>query len=85
MNAPRQRAASGGPRLVPFLLATLLSASLLGSGCAVVQPWERDALARRDMAWSPDPLASQLDDHIRFSKEGSLPAGGGGGGGCGCN
>jgi hypothetical protein len=61
------------------LLATL------GAGCASVKPWERDALARPDMAWESDPLEGTLQNHIRFSKEGSLPSGGGGGGGCGCN
>lgn len=55
------------------------------SGCAVVKPWERDTLARADMAWDPDPQAAALQNHIRFSKEGSLPAAGAGGGGCGCN
>jgi hypothetical protein len=61
----------------------LVFASL--SGCARVKPWEREALARPDMAWESDPMRSALDNHIHFSKEGSLPAGGGGGGGCGCN
>ena len=62
------------------LLLLLVAVSLFVSGCARVKPWERDALARRDMAWSPDPMQSTLQNHIRFSKEGSLPAGGGGGG-----
>jgi len=54
-------------------------------GCAAVKPWERDVLAREDMALDSDPMRATLQNHIRFSKEGSLPVGGGGGGGCGCN
>jgi hypothetical protein len=50
-----------------------------------VKPWERETLARRDMAWDPDPLGAQLRSHIHFSKEASLPGGEAGGGGCGCN
>jgi hypothetical protein len=67
------------------LLLLIAGTALCLSGCAPVKPWERDALARRDMAFESDPMDSALEKHIRFSKEGSLPAGGGGGGGCGCN
>jgi hypothetical protein len=70
-------------RIMLLAMVALVFASL--PGCARVKPWEREALARPDMAWEPDPMRSALDNHIRFSKEGSLPAGGGGGGGCGCN
>ncbi|HIF94847.1 MAG TPA: DUF4266 domain-containing protein [Myxococcales bacterium] len=54
-------------------------------GCVAVKPWEKDLLARPDMAWDEDPRLSTIRDHIHFSKEGSLPAGGGASGGCGCN
>jgi hypothetical protein len=64
----------------------LLAAALLAaSGCANVKPWERDLLARPDMAWEPDALEAKRNAHIRYSKEASLPGGGAGGGGCGCN
>ena len=65
----------------------LLLASLLWttSGCARVNPWERDLLARRDMAWEPDALEAKRESHVYFSKEASMPGGSGGGGGCGCN
>lgn len=66
-------------------LATALASLALAGGCAVVSPWERDVLARSDMAWDPVPLASTLEKHIQFSKEGSLPGSSSGGGGCGCN
>ena len=64
------------------LATTLL---LLSSGCTVVKPWERDLLARRDMAWEPDGLEAARESHVYFSKEASMPGGTGGGGGCGCN
>lgn len=70
-------------RAAPLLVALCLA--LAGSGCAAVKPWEREALARPDMAFDSDPMRATLQNHIRFSKEGSLPVGGGGGGGCGCN
>jgi hypothetical protein len=50
-----------------------------------VKPWERDILARREMAFDPDPLTSTRRSHVYFSKEAALSAGEAGGGGCGCN
>ncbi len=64
-------------------LASLLLALLVG--CAPVKPWERDVLARPDMAWDPDPLEAAHRKHVFWSKEAALPGGGSGGGGCGCN
>ncbi len=66
-------------------LALALAALATLSGCAGVRPWERDVLARRDMAWDPDPLEAQRKNHVYFSKEAALSGGGAGGGGCGCN
>jgi hypothetical protein len=70
-------------RLVTSLL--LATALFAASGCTTVKPWERDVLARPDMAWEPDALEARRNAHIRYSKEASLPGGGAGGGGCGCN
>ena len=67
------------------LLAAGLACLFLASGCMAVKPWERDALARQDMQWEPDPLEAELRGHVRFSKEGGMVGGGAGGGGCGCN
>lgn len=50
-----------------------------------VRPWERGLLAARAMTLISDPLESELDDHIYFSKEASSGGRGFGGGGCGCN
>lgn len=63
-------------------LVVLLAA--LG-GCASVQPWERDVLARPEMSLDGAAVDAALDDHIYFSKEASSGGRGFGGGGCGCN
>ena len=70
-----------------MILITLLSSSLLVSGCSSfgVEPWQRDVLARDDMAVENAPLDSAFDDHIYFSKEASSGGQGFSGGGCGCN
>jgi thiol-disulfide isomerase/thioredoxin len=50
-----------------------------------VHPWQRDVFADPAMMLTSDPLESELDDHIYFSKEASSGGRGFGGGGCGCN
>ncbi|MGD9603250.1 MAG: DUF4266 domain-containing protein [Gammaproteobacteria bacterium] len=55
------------------------------AGCAHVEPWERGALARRDMSVTPDPRLRALRDHMLVSKEASQGGHTGAGGGCGCN
>jgi hypothetical protein len=69
-------------RPIPALALALL---LAPAACAPVRPWEREILARPEMAFDPDPLESKRSQHVYFSKEASLPGGGAGGGGCGCN
>lgn len=68
-------------------IITLLLMSSLLAGCSSlgVKPWEKDILAREDMALENAPLDSGFDDHIYFSKEASSGGKGFGGGGCGCN
>lgn len=68
------------------ILSLLLVSNLL-AGCSSlgVKPWEKDILAREDMALENAPLDSGFDDHIYFSKEASSGGKGFGGGGCGCN
>jgi len=67
--------------------ALLLNLVILLSGCSSmgVEPWERNILAKPEMALNSDPLTSALDDHIYFSKEASSGGRSFGGGGCGCN
>jgi hypothetical protein len=55
------------------------------TGCATVEPWDRDVLARPDMQIVSDPTERAADEHIYFSKEASSGGQGFGGGGCGCN
>jgi len=61
------------------------SVALLLGGCAGVEPWDRDVLARPEMQIVNDPNEAAADDHIYFSKEASSGGQGFGGGGCGCN
>jgi Domain of unknown function (DUF4266) len=67
------------------VLLTVLGSTTALSGCAGVEPWDRDVLARPDMQIVSDPLEAATDDHIYFSKEASSGGQGFGGGGCGCN
>lgn len=68
-------------------LTLLVPLIISATGCASlgVEPWERDLLAKEEMALNASPLDSALDDHIYFSKEGSSGGKSFGGGGCGCN
>ena len=73
--------------IAALALATL--ATVLG-GCAGanairVQPWERATLADYAMRPDRDPLGTQLDEHIYFSREAASGGRGVGGSGCGCN
>jgi hypothetical protein len=64
----------------------ILGMSLISAcGNLGVKPWERDGLARDDMALESAAMDSAFDDHIYFSKEASSGGKGFGGGGCGCN
>jgi hypothetical protein len=72
-----------------LLLALLLAATALVSGCATptarVQPWERATLTDYTMRPDRDPLALALAEHVYFSRESATGGRGVGGSGCGCN
>ncbi len=68
-----------------FHICIVLLICILSASCSSVSPWERGVLAKPEMAWEPDPLMGQLQEHVYFSKEGSSGGYGAGGGGCGCN
>jgi hypothetical protein len=72
-----------GARL--FAAGAVLPALAALCGCAGVEAWDRDVLAREDMQIVSDPIEAQADEHIYFSKEASSGGQGFGGGGCGCN
>ncbi|MDX1390996.1 MAG: DUF4266 domain-containing protein [Rheinheimera sp.] len=63
----------------------LLALSLGACSSLGVKPWQRDTLAKEEMALNSAPLDNRLDDHIYFSKEGSSGGRSFAGGGCGCN
>ncbi|PKH87446.1 hypothetical protein CXF79_12385 [Colwellia sp. Bg11-28] len=70
-----------------FKLALLTAVTVSLSACSSlgVEPWERDLLAKKEMALTSSPIDAALDDHIYFSKEASSGGKSFGGGGCGCN
>ena len=70
---------------LPFLyliFAVLLGAGL--TGCATVQPWERDILSDRMMIFDENPLEKGILEHHLDYREGSVGGTGAQGGGCGC-
>jgi hypothetical protein len=66
-----------------FLIPTMVLVSL--AGCATVAPYERERLAKRDMALTRNPDAAAGEDHATVYREGSSGGSGSSGGGCGCN
>lgn len=73
------------PRFMRLSLAGLTMVGLMGCSLPKVQAWDKQYLAKTEMALDADRLESRYSDHIYFSREGT---GGGwsiGGGGCGCN
>ncbi len=68
-------------------LSTLAALFTLTSACSNmgVDPWDRDLLAKPEMAINASPLDQAIDDHIYFSKEASSGGRSFAGGGCGCN
>lgn len=68
------------------IIAPVCFTLLLLSGCAAVQPWEREILAEAAMMpGSTAPLEHGFMGHIYFSKEGARGGEGVAAGGCGCN
>lgn len=75
------------PRLltqrVKIVLIVLM---LLGlSGCAMVQPWEREYLADPIMQFDNCKEEKAVKEHFLSTREGSSGSFGVSGGGCGCN
>lgn len=66
-------------------LGLALAASCVGCAATAVKPWDRDLLSQKKMRFIPLPMENATDEHIYFSKEGSLGGHDVGGGGCGCN
>lgn len=66
-------------------LVAALVIALTSIGCATVQPWERELLARPAMADELDPEGAAFDAHVAGATESALDLSSSGGGGCGCN
>jgi len=66
--------------MVPALLLAAAGCSALG-----VKPWQRETLARPQMALDASAMDAAIDDHIYFSKEATSGGRSAAGGGCGCN
>jgi hypothetical protein len=75
-----------GIKMKSYRMIVSLFVIFLG-GCSSlgVEPWERDILAKKEMALISAPIDAALDDHIYFSKEATSGGRSFGGGGCGCN
>lgn len=67
------------------LFFLVLPIALAGCSSLGVKPWERDLLAKDEMSLSAGATDLSLDDHIYFSKEGTIGGRGFVGGDCGCN
>ncbi|MBI1180788.1 MAG: DUF4266 domain-containing protein [Alphaproteobacteria bacterium] len=66
-------------RILPLVVLVACAA-----GYTTVEPWQREVLARPDMASSPHPGVSAMADHAYESREAAGGAAKAGGGGCGC-
>lgn len=73
------------PTLIRSTVLLSLLLALAGCGTLGVKPWQREILARPEMALTANPMDAAIDDHIYFSKEAASGGRGFGGGGCGCN
>lgn len=73
------------PTLLPLAICGALPLVLAGCSSLGVKPWQREILARPEMALNSSPVDAAIDDHIYFSKEAASGGRSFGGGGCGCN
>jgi hypothetical protein len=84
MVSSQPRMKTRAPR-VRLLAWTAMSWLVATEGCAVVAPYERERLARPDMALGRDVDVAAGEEHATAYREGSSGATGTTGGGCGCN
>jgi hypothetical protein len=65
-------------------LLTLALGAVLSSGCARVQPWQRERLAEPIMIFDRDAIEKGIREHHLDYREGSAGGTGSQSGGCGC-
>ena len=70
---------------VRMMAGLALVAALGGCSSIGIKPWEREILAKPEMALDAYPIDTSFDEHVYFSKEAASGGRGFGGGGCGCN
>ena len=73
------------PTLCRLAICSTLALALVACGSLGVKPWQREVLARPEMALNSSRVDAAIDDHIYFSKEAASGGRSFGGGGCGCN
>ena len=67
---------------ITFLVLAI--SALCTSGCAVVQPFERERLSDPNMIFDENPLDKGIQEHFLFIREGAEGGDGAQSGGCGC-
>jgi hypothetical protein len=75
-------------RVVTKLLASMTLVGLLGTGCVVVKPWQRERLASPAMQFEMGPYAeAQQGSVVEITEGGTFGSAGPGsaGAGCGCH
>lgn len=68
-----------------LLVILAISLAVAASGCAQVQPWEKEYLADPIMRFDSDKEEKAVREHFLSTREGSVGGFGVSGGGCGCN
>src|SRR6185369_5754920 len=56
-------------RAATAVIALMTVATLSGCSTVGVKPWQRDILARPEMALDANPVDTAFDEHVYFSKE----------------
>lgn len=82
--APRRTQRLAGIARAAILALLGLAPAGLAS-CSTTKPYQRETLARPEMAPDGDADREALRHHVLSTREGAVGGFGGGGGGCGCN
>jgi hypothetical protein len=84
-NLQTETARAGHCSSMRAMFVLTLSVAILTTACARVAPYERETLARRDMALGENGDLTAGEEHAEAYREGSSGGGDAKGGGCGCN